>query len=194
MSLTIGQMLRHMHLKPNVKIAPRAAAEARESFLTQPQHRSRLSSRGDRHRNLAVERRYVDSDAKSGVNDIDRLDPIEIITLSHETRIVRCTQHDEEVAGRQSGALGGQTPARNAQRHAFLRPDRDPNRQGFLAVDLSIAAAFRASCVDESAAAVAFGTCRDLLKADAAFALAMDKLSAPAAFRAIARRCTGFRA
>jgi hypothetical protein len=46
-SLALGEPLRHMNLKPDVKVAAWASAEARQTLPDEMQDRVRLRARGD---------------------------------------------------------------------------------------------------------------------------------------------------
>ena len=87
-SLAVGQPLRHMNLKPDIKVAARISAEGRQTLSAQAQDRVGLCAGGDVDGYLAVEERHVHAGAQHGVYEIDGLSAVKITAAPLEPRIV----------------------------------------------------------------------------------------------------------
>ena len=89
-----------MNLKPNVKVAARASAEARQTLPDEMQDRVRLRARGNVDALSTVEQRRLDADAEDGVDDVDRFGVVQVAAASLEARIRGSADDDKEIARR----------------------------------------------------------------------------------------------
>jgi hypothetical protein len=87
-----------MNLKPDVEVAARASAEARQSLPDEAQDRVRLRAGGNVDALLTVEQWHVDARAEDRVDDVDGLGAVKIAAAPLEPRILGSSDDDKEIA------------------------------------------------------------------------------------------------
>lgn len=190
LALLLGQSFGHVNAESDEKVAARIRRRSLAGLARANATKCPAARRAVRRRTPVRPASALRWWRRNRVNDVYRLDVVEIAADTFEARIVCRANDEEKITGRRSGLIQWQAMAGHAKRHPFLHAHRNSHRQRLVAHHLARSCTLRARRINDDASAAAFRTTRNLLDVHTLFAPAVYDLAGAAAFFTRARLCS----
>src|SRR5947209_4517944 len=144
--LFVGEVRRKLADEAHVLVAVAAVFQLRHPLAGQPQHLVVLRARRDRHRDVAVHRRYAHLGAQHQVVDADGQVEVQIVALALVAVVVCQVHHQVQIAARSAAGPARALPG-EADALAVAHPARDRHVELLRLAHASRAVALRADAV-----------------------------------------------